>query len=687
MDLYTGLNQIARLSKSQISGFEQIGVRSAQDLLLYFPRRHLDFSVQVKINQLQANDTVTITGKIITIQKRFTFTSRSSLTEAIVGDGTGNIKVVWFNQPYIASLYKPGDGIALAGKVTRYKFLQLNNPIHEKFSENQIHTGRLVPIYKLPDNLYSRTIRGMIQKVLPLRNTIRDPIPKAIQTDFGLLSLAETIAEMHFPTNYTKLNQAKERLAFEEALVQQLAVAMHKQEILNKPAISIKPKIRFIQQVLKKLSFTLTIGQKQALWRILQDLEVKHPMNRLLEGDVGSGKTIVAFLSMLEVAASGKQSILLAPTEVLASQHYDNLLTLVKRINKPNILPALVTRSYKKILEQSVKTAEVNQKLLSGKIKIAIGTHALLYKPEQFKYPALIVVDEQHRFGVQQRGIFFKTPENTSVPHLLSMSATPIPRTLALTVYGDLEISRLTELPAHRKPISTSLIPEARRNEAYKFIKEQTIKGRQAFIITPLVEDSEKLQVKAVKSEFERLQKDVFPELKLGLLYGQMSAVEKEEVMNEFNKNFVQILVSTSVVEVGVDVPNATIMVIESAERFGLAQLHQLRGRVGRGEHQSYCFLFSSANTQTDTTRLQKFASIQDGFKLAEIDLETRGFGSLFGTNQSGFNFKFPEYMTLKTLKTAKVAAEKILLSADYKQQCQNLISQAIRLSEQLHLE
>lgn len=681
-------SEIPGINTRTVKSMRSMGIKTVHDLLLYFPKRHVDFSSFAKINQIHAGEVITIVGTVKSIQKRFSFKSRKTLAEAIISDETGSILATWFNQGYIASMYKPGDKIVLSGKVTQYKKLQFTNPVHEILREENIHTGRLVPMYKLPETLYSRTFRSHIKTVLHLAEQIEDNIPQFIQDNVGLLSLPDSLTQIHFPENQELVDKAKERFIFEEVLIEQLAVGIHKERLQNQPAYEIKPNIDLVKETLKTLPFELTLGQKAALWEILKDMEIKHPMNRLLEGDVGSGKTLVAFLSMLETAVYGKKAALLAPTEILAKQHYESLQKFLSKLKRKKLKNFLFTRNFSYTdgkVSPKAKTLEAIEKSTGALI---IGTHALLFAEGMNKNLALLVIDEQHRFGVNQRSLLTKAPDKESPsPHLLSLSATPIPRTLALSLYGDLDISRLTELPKGRQPISTFVVPERKRKDSYTFIKKEIVNGRQAFIITPLIEDSEKLQAKAVTTEYKRLQTKVFPTFKLAVLHGGMKGTDKDSIMQSFVDNITNILVATSVVEVGVDIPNASVMVIENADRFGLAQLHQLRGRIGRGEHKSYCLLFTDTQNPESIKRLSEFARIQNGFELAELDLEQRGFGSLFGLQQSGFDFKFSEYLTLKTLKSAREQAQNLLPEKELKKNNNLLYKKAHKLVDNLHLE
>lgn len=676
---------------------EAIGIRTIEDLLLYFPTRYLDFSKFTNINSLSSGEVVTVRGIVKSISARFSFPTRKMLAEAIISDTTGSLKVTWFNQSYVAEALKKGDEVLLSGKVDQYKnILQLTNPIYEKVAEEHIHTGRLVPVYRLPEGVFPKTFRNVVHIALPAAEQLEDIIPAAIREYYAILGIQKTVTSLHFPESGEDIRNAQERLAFAESLIQQLAVAQHKVRLKNLAAPSIPTDVSYVKSLLQKLPFELTNGQKKALWTILQDLEHKHPMNRLLQGDVGSGKTIVAILSAMQTMRHGHQVALLVPTEVLAKQHYDGVLTQFKTFGIEVSTAGLYTRNFHQIGNESVSKKEMLTAIAQGPASLVIGTHALLQEGVMFRDLALAIIDEQHRFGVEQRQTI-SGPQQADAkkkgtvkrvaqyPHLLSMSATPIPRTAALTLYGDLEITSITEAPKNRLPIKTWVVPEEKRSGAYAFITKEILAGRQAFVITPLVEESTKLQAKAAKKEFERLATKVFPKLRLGLVYGSMKGSEKDSVMLSFKEKRIDILVATSVIEIGIDIPNASVIIIEDADRFGLAQLHQLRGRVGRGAHQSYCFLFSENRTSSE--RLDLFARTLDGFALAEYDMDTRGFGSLFGANQTGFDFKYGQYLTLKVLEKAKRAAEQLTAAdPDLKAYPQlQLLSKP--LSEQIHLE
>ncbi len=659
MNLDTPVNELPKIGAALTKSLNKLGVFTVKDLLYHFPYRYLDFRKSTDIKDATAGETVTIRGWIKSINARRSFRSRLSLCEAVISDNTGSIKVVWFNQPYLANTLKKDDEVLLSGKVERYKTLQLTNPIYEKFSEEAIHTSRLVPVYHATSSVPNRTLRNLIHQVLPLAEELIDILPGEVQNKLDLEPLPEAIKQLHFPEDEEIVTRGRFRIAVDDVFPQQLAVQLLKIQQEKSPSFVIKPDVELIKGFLDTLPFTITPSQKRASWDILQDMSGSHPMNRLLEGDVGSGKTLVALLAALQTGKSGFQTAILAPTEILARQHYETIKNYLK--DYPYEV-GLFTRNFQIIDGKEVSKAEYKKALQKGLLHISIGTHAQLQEGIEFKNLALVVIDEQHRFGVGQRS--FLTGTKNKIPHLLSMSATPIPRTLALSLYGNLEVSVLGQVPSGRKPILTKLVSEEERNKTYQFIQNQINQGRQVFIITPRVEDSELSQVRSVKKEFERLSKTVFPDRKLGLVYGKMKGSEKDAVMKDFNEGRLDILVATSVIEIGIDVPNASCMIIEGAESFGLAQLHQLRGRVGRSEHQSYCFLFTTDELQKENERLKVFAKSNDGFALAELDLKQRGFGDLFGKQQTGFAFRFPNFVSMPALLAAKEGAE-IMIKSD----------------------
>jgi len=658
------MKELAALVKNPniLKELGKLGIEQTLDLLCYFPYRHEDFSNLVEIIAIEEGKNVSVRGRIKQIKAYPGFRGHPNRAEALISDQTASIKAVWFNQSYLAKTFQPGDEIFLSGAARQYKGLQLQNPIYEKIEPDKenIQTARILPIYRLTANLPLRTLRQLIFQALPDLAEVAETLPAELLADLNLLDLQTAIRNIHFPENERLLEQAKKRLAFEEIFGNILAVQKHRQELLHQQALKIPFNKYLVQEFVNNLPFELTSDQKRATWDILQDLERAYPMNRLLEGDVGSGKTLVAFIAALQTADQRLQAVLLCPTEILAEQHYNGALKYLADF--PQVSLMLLTSKNAKINGSRAVKKRVLEELAHGGPQFVISTHAILQKNVEFKNLALVVIDEQHRFGVRQRAAL-KQKTAELQPHLLSMTATPIPRTLKLTVFGDLEISQITHLPKNRKRIATKLVAPEERQRAYNFLRGEIRSGRQAFVVTPLIEESDKLGVKAATTEFENLKK-VFPEFKIGLLHGRMTQPQKEKAMQEFLANKLQVLVSTSVIEVGVDVPNASVILIEGAERFGLAQLHQFRGRVGRAEHQSYCLLFTSENESGKSLeRLEKFSQISNGFELAELDLEYRGFGNIYGEEQSGFPafkyFSFADHAELA--EQAKLWAKKIL--------------------------
>jgi ATP-dependent DNA helicase RecG len=693
MTLESKIETLPRTSKPLIAALKRLGILTIQDLLLDFPYRYLDFTKLIPIKDIHPGENISLKVKIKSIASRFSFRGRMSLAEAVVSDDTGSLKVVWFNQAYLAKSLKTGDEIFLAGAPEYYNFgLQLTNPIYEKVSGFPVHTARLVPLYHLIQKIYPKTFRNLVAAALPLASQIKEILPENIIGSQNLLDLQHTIELSHFPTSEQDVLSAKKRLAFEEIFFNQLSAQQYKLKLKAKASYNIPFDQNLIKQFVDSLPFQLTADQKKAAWEILQDLQKASPMNRLLEGDVGSGKTLVALIAALQTTACGLQTAFLAPTEILAKQHFETAKKYLSasdfRLPTSDIPVALLTNSYSLVDKKNIAKPKLHNLISEGMPGLYFGTHALLQKKVKFKNLALVIIDEQHRFGVEQRAALLQ--DQKKVPHLLSLSATPIPRSLQLAFYGELDISRLKTKPAGRKPIATRVVDDKNRGSAYEFIKKQIHSGRQVFVITPLIEESDRLGVKSVKTEMENLKK-IFPQFSIGLLHGRLKGAEKERTMNDFLANQTQILVATSVVEVGMDVPNASVMVIEGAERFGLAQLHQFRGRVGRAEHQSYCLLFTSIPSTKMTSsfpspltaigseaqarrgegqgegenelqkRLQAFCKTQDGFALAELDLKLRGFGEIYGQEQSGWNFKYfdPSYVSL--IPAAREEALKIL--------------------------
>ncbi len=635
LDWHEPIEELGGVGKRFADKLKKLGLYTIRDLLYWFPFRYDDFSSLKPISHLVYGEEVTIVG---VIHKTHTRDARSGMkiTTSTIADGTGYITATWFNQPYLQKQLRPGKRIAVSGKVNQYLGkLTFQSPVWEPIDrelQSNLHTGRLVPVYSLTKGLSSRWLRKTTRKAIERTSgKIDDHLPTELRRDHNLLPLNRAIEEIHFPSSPEMRDRARRRLAFDEFLLIQLGVLRQRNQWKAKTGHAVKIDQELLERFIASLPFELTGAQKRALSSILDELKRDAPMSRLLQGDVGAGKTVVAAAAALMVVNSGFQAALMAPTEILAEQHYQTLSKLLgdqKQIELRLLTGGLPAR----------EKQEVQEEIASGKVNFVVGTHALIQKDVNFPNLGLSIVDEQHRFGVKQRAALRQQDPSGAqfYPHLLVMSATPIPRSLALTIYGDLDLSVIDEMPPGRQTIQTRWLAPRERERAYQFIKSQIEQGRQAFIICPLVEESEKIESKAAVEEHQRLQHEIFPDLKLGLLHGRMKSEEKEAVMAQFKRGELDILVSTAVVEVGIDVPNATVMLIESANRFGLAQLHQFRGRVGRGEHQSYCLLLADAVTETSEQRLKVIAETQDGFRLAEEDLKLRGPGDFFGTRQSG---------------------------------------------------
>jgi len=666
INLDSPIEILSKVGKTTAQRLQKLGLKTAKDLLFYFPFRHEDWSNVIPVAKLSYGSVATCRARVELIKNTRSFFKRKNITDALVSDDSGSIKVVWFNQPYLAKTLKIGDEIFLSGKVDMDRFgLHFTSPSYEKINREgeTTHTARIVPIYSVTENLTEKQIRFLVKLIIPLAEKIGDWLPKNIKAKFNLVDLKDALGQIHFPDNKFKLESAKRRLKFDELFLVQLRNILVKINLLKTKA----PKINFYEEETKdfvnSLPFQLTDAQRKAAWEILQDLEKNHPMNRLLEGDVGSGKTVVAAIAILNVILNGKQAILMVPTEILAGQHYKSFCKL---FDKLDIKIGLVTRSLKlmnhesRIMNHENENDKLKTKFIINNSQLIIGTHALIQEGMEFDNLGLAIVDEQHRFGVSQRSAL--TTRKSASCHFLSMTATPIPRTMSLIFYGDLDLSIIDEMPVGRKKIFTKIVSHEKRHLAYDFVKQEIKKGRQVFIICPLIDPSDKSGVKSVKDEYEVLQKEIFPELSIGVLHGKMKSVEKEEVMRNFLENKINILVSTSVIEVGIDVPNATIMIIEGAERFGLAQLHQFRGRVGRSGNQSFCLLFSGGEGSETMERLEALVNCNDGFALAEKDLTLRGPGEVWGTRQSGMlELKIASLLDFKIAKEAKEAAEEII--------------------------
>jgi len=702
MNLSTPVEEIPRVGPAFQRKLKKLGIKTVHDLLYHFPHRYEDFSNLIPIAKAETGGLFCFQGEILDIKTIRTFRKRMILTQAILGDETGKLKVLWFNQPYLINTFKKGERVCLAGKINgKGSAKYLSSPAYEKIPENfnndLTHTGRLIPVYPETEGLSSKWLRFIVKPILiKLKSQVPEPMPEKIINKYGFLPFQEAIWQIHFPESLKTAQAAKKRFAFEELFILSLFVQRERMKLAREKAIPIPLNLELVKEFTGNLPFELTDAQKKSAWQILKDMEKPRPMNRLLEGDVGSGKTVVATIAALNAAKANYQTAIMAPTEILAKQHYKTISNLLERFS---LKIGLITGKESYLKGKKTKRKELLEKAKNGQVDILIGTHAIIqdtnprtkYKtPVQFNSLAFVIIDEQHRFGVEQRANLCR--QKKFIPHLLSMTATPIPRTLTLSVYGDLDLSLIDELPKGRKKIITKIVQPKDKKETYNFIREQVKEGRQVFVICPRIEPRARtefgneqgflladernfswMDVKAVKEEYQKLSKEIFPDLKVGLLHGKMKTEEKEKAMKDFKSKKTDILVSTSVIEVGVDVPNASVMIIEGSEKFGLAQLHQFRGRVGRSDFQSYCFLFTESRssgakvekrTKPSLTtesrlrdegkeenlfssptnapgiitnrRLRALISCENGFELAEKDLAIRGPGDFLGSRQWG---------------------------------------------------
>lgn len=708
--LSTPIESVPRVSARIVPALRRLGIRTVRDLLFHFPSRYEEFPEEQAIAEASAGERATIAGVIQKIAERRT-AKGLRLTEAMMTDETGAISVVWFNQPFLARTLKKGDTLRLSGKIARgLRGLSLQNPSYEKITRaapdgaaRRIHTGGLIPVYPETDGITSRWLRFLIKTYLPLRNALKDPLPVETRNQFHLPEIKDAINAIHFPKSKEQAATAERRFIFEELLLVQLRALRERSRMQQRSAPAIPFDIELMRSFVASLPFHLTDAQRRSLWEIGRDMARQHPMNRLLEGDVGSGKTVVAAAASLLAVRSGHRAAFMAPTEILARQHYTTLSCLLEQFH---VAVGLLTGSDKKI-----KGAPAD----AGAPDIIVGTHALIQKNIRLENLGLVIVDEQHRFGVSQRatlatGSWPLEAGQKMLPHFLSMTATPIPRTLALTIYGDLDLSLLDEMPKNRKTVITRVVPPDQRAEAYRFIRDEVKKERQIFVICPRIEvrlaafrgsspagsrTSQRsgqqalllADVKTVTDEHKKLSEFIFPDLRIAMLHGRMKAKEKAAAMKKFHDRETDILVSTSVIEVGVDVPNATIMMIEGAERFGLAQLHQFRGRVGRGAEQSYCFLFPTEDGPV-ARRLRAVVDAKNGFELAEYDLKIRGPGDMFGTQQWGV----PD-MAIKGLADPELVREVRSAAMEIAQHSPNLsdypllLARLQEMEKTLHLE
>ncbi|BAJ63555.1 ATP-dependent DNA helicase RecG [Anaerolinea thermophila] len=636
--LQTPLHRVSGVGKKTAEALEKLGINTLQDLLYFFPRRYDDYSRLKPINKLKYGDEVTVLGVVQAIASRQVRDGKLQLIEAIITDGTGTLRLSWFNKLWYVNRFPKGTQVAVSGKLDMYLGkLIMKDPEIEEIDREQLHTSRIVPVYPLTADLNQKSLRRLMYRtIMQWAPKVSDFLPASVRSSLKLLELGVALSQAHFPDSQDVLDQARWRLAFDEIFLLQLGVLRQKHSWKSLQARVFDVPDTWLEQKLAQLPYELTNAQKRAVQEIRADLVSGKPMDRLLQGDVGSGKTIVAALAIGMVTYHGAQVAVMAPTSILAEQHYRNLSRVLTQSDE-STLPILQPEQIR-LLTSDVRGAE-REKILNdlqhGSVKLLIGTHALIEDPVQFQDLQLVVIDEQHRFGVAQRAALRQKGNN---PHLLVMTATPIPRSLALTIYGDLDLTVMDEMPPGRQPVETHVLHPLERERAYQLIRHEISKGHQAYIIYPMVEQNENGEHLSVVQEYTRLQQEIFPEFRIGMMHGKLKPEEKDEVMAGFRDGKYHILVSTSVIEVGVDVPNATVMLIEGANRFGLAQLHQFRGRVGRGSEKSYCLLIPESDDALENERLSVMVETNDGFVLAEKDLQQRGPGEFLGTRQAGFS-------------------------------------------------
>lgn len=644
--------------------YATLGVKTLGDLLYYFPRRYDDYSQLKPINRLQFGDELTIIATVQSMLATQIKGKNMSRVEVVVSDGTGFLRLLFFRHGpdvvrYMENQFKRGAQLVISGRVDMYLGrLQMRDPDCEPLEKVHLNTNGIIPVYPLTAGLSQNTLRKDIHELINFYgNKILDFLPNEIKKTANLIDLSVALHQIHYPANQGLLRSARERLSFDEIFLMQLGVLQQKQNWQAGSAEPFSLSDEKMNAILTHLPFTLTNAQKKVLGEIREDLNSGKPMNRLIQGDVGSGKTIIAALAACIISSTDAQGALMAPTSILAEQHYRTMTQLTASLGEASPLHPAEVRLLTGDTPQKERE-ELFRSLEEGSVKLLIGTHALIESPVKFKNLQLVVIDEQHRFGVAQRA---ELRQKGNTPHLLVMTATPIPRSLALTLYGDLDLSVMDEMPVGRMPVETHVLHSLERERAFQIISSQIEQGFQAFIIYPLIEKGEDDEAKAAVEEHDYLQREIFPNLKLGLLHGRMKADEKETVMKQFRDKKFDILVSTTVVEVGVDIPNATVMLIEGANRFGLAQLHQLRGRVGRGENKSYCLLIPDNEDALQNERLEVMTETNDGFVLAEKDLQQRGPGDFIGSRQSGFTeLKMASFTDLKTIEKARALASEL---------------------------
>jgi ATP-dependent DNA helicase RecG len=643
------LTELKGVGQEVAKKLSKLGLETIADIIDYFPRRYEDYSIITPIKRIRPGE-VTIKATIKDVVGRYVRRGMH-ITEAAASDESDSVHIVWFNQPYRSTSLKRDQEYYISGKFEqRYKHLSIVNPSVELVSDFPVNTARIIPIYHETKGLNSRQIRKYIQQTLPTMRVLAETLPAEVVRDQRLMSRAEAIEQIHFPEDSAHLNEAQRRLGFEEVYELVLASLLNKYELLDEQAPAVPFEKAVAQDFVGELPFKLTDAQKIVVWQIYQDMQKTKPMNRLVEGDVGAGKTVVAAMAAAMVMHHGHQVAFMAPTELLARQHAETLQKLLRPLRMDGNVGLLVGGM------NAAQKKRAHEAILDGKMQLMVGTQALIQEKVDMHRLELIVIDEQHRFGVGQRKKL--QTKAGHMPHVLSLTATPIPRSLALTLYGELDISVLDTKPAGRKPIITKIWSPNSRKQLYKQIDQELGAGRQMFVVCPLITDSDTVSANSAEKIYEEFSKRDFKHRRVGLLHGKMKADEKNNIMQDFIGHKLDVLVSTTVIEVGVDVPNATVMLIEGAERFGLAQMHQLRGRVGRSEHQGYCYLMMS-DSSAPSKRLRALETSNDGFRLAELDLELRGPGAIYGTMQHGqLDLRIAKLTDTKLISAARAEAQ-----------------------------
>lgn len=678
MNLDSPLTELKGIGKVLAAKFAAAGLQTVADLIDYYPRRYDDYSKLTSVRRLKPGP-VTIRAVFKQVKGRYVRRGMH-VTEAVVSDETGSTRLIWFNQPYREAALKKGQPYFISGhyELSHQRFAIIN-PSAELVSDLPLNTARIVPVYRESKGLNSRQLRSALSQVLHLIETLPETLPASVLKEQGLISRAAALGNLHFPADAERLEQARHRVAFEEVFRLALASLLNKQANKFDEAIAIPFRADLARAFVGHLPFELTAAQRRAVWQIYQDIQQPQPMNRLIEGDVGSGKTVVAAMSALMALEQGWQVALMAPTELLARQHADTIYRLLIPLGYAESV-TLLTGSLK-----AAQKKQAHQAIKQNQARFIIGTQALIQEKVDMHKLALVIIDEQHRFGVEQRQAL--QAKAGHMPHLLSLTATPIPRSLALTLYGELDISLLDKKPPGRKPVITRLVSPNSRRQVYDEIELQLEQGRQLFVVCPLISDSDGGSAFSAETVYETLRRGSFKHRRIGLMHGKLKPSEKQAVMELFVGHKLDILVSTTVIEVGVDVPNATVMLVEAAERFGLAQMHQLRGRVGRSRHQGYCYLMLS-DSKPPGRRLRALESSDDGFRLSELDLEIRGPGAIYGTTQHGqLDLRIAKLTDTRLIAEARRSAQQFLATNPDLLKYKQLMSHVMRLRAVTHLD